>query len=817
MCDTPCSFTLRELQYAVITTPTGRRLVSGPKFCACFWPCFEEHNIRENMQLDPDEVIEIKHRLEPEKSRYLHGPDMAIVSNPWEDFSSKEKCKALDQDDYLIVRSKVGDRSIVRGPRIYKRAEYGDTVVGEGQAILCPVNNYLIVNDADSTDFPVVHVPGPTKWYPKPFQTLTKTKDGRDYHPCECVRGDLAVHLQRASGEVIILDKPQYYMPAVGEKVVTRVKLVVLLTTDFCIIKSPSGGIKVKAGTEEVDRAFFLQPFEKLVQFDFGGAKKTVLSTLPTFLPHQFNVRTSDNVILALDMRICFRISDVATFSSNPIDFYSGIRNHVQNNLLDKFSKITLSQFMNSFGTVVESEVGPITDYFRNFGLEIVALQMMNYNCENETTQKLLWEDIHTQVKQNNELRAKQTDVYITEQINEVQRKQKELEVALTLRDNEIRLQRKTAENHLRIKEMEIEINEELKKTELLEQKRNNDLIEAEFEGRARGHELSEFLKGVDPSLTAKQKLAIFERQCDLKRSGMLYGKAEKMIVYPTNVDVQTYQLGDASDIHKVKSREEAQQEEEELNRGKLRWKAIQERRENEKTAGYVAKVSGGDIMPGMAALGRSKDHMNVSAIDGMGTDFRDKFQQLMTEDASGSEDENMLVGGRSFGVTAKTNEPKTMQKLRYGNEGNSDDKDPAMFTKPVVKFDEEKQKKFKNEGNVCFAKKLYKDAIDNYTAAIECGKADSSITIKCVSNRSLCLKMLGCLDEALDDVNTVLEYDSRDVKALARRMEIFGEMGKKDKELADALALSTLDKKLVGALIFSKAANVLKKNGYAH
>jgi hypothetical protein len=95
---------------------------------------------------------------------------------------------------------------------------------------------------------------------------------------------------------------------------------------------------------------------------------------------------------------------------------------------------------------------------------------------------------------------------------------------------------------------MEIEIQEELKRRELLEVKRENDLVEAEFEGRAKGHELREFLLGVDPKLSADQKIALWKKQCDLTQAGVLYSRVRGVTLYPADADLKVFQLDAGAD-----------------------------------------------------------------------------------------------------------------------------------------------------------------------------------------------------------------------------------------------------------------------------
>lgn len=338
-----------------------------------------------------------------------------------------------------------------------------------------------------------------------------------DYFPCIEVTQGKGIHLQKADGNVVLLDQPQFYMPLVGEKVVKEVERTVLLLTDFCILKGPDGRIRTMKGRIPEERSFFLEPFNEFLIFQCDVPRR-ILSTLPTFMSHDFCIRTSDNVQLQLDVRISFQIQNVDIFSANPVDFYPLLRNHIQNEMLDKFSQATIREFMSTFAKIAQQTIPGCSSYFLQFGIEVLDIQVLNYTCTSKNTQELLETDIHTNVTKQNELRMRQNDVLIQEQISEVQRKQKDLEVQMALKDNEVALQKKQLDNSIRLKDMEISILEEHKRKELLEVRRGNDLVEAEFEGRSRGQLFNEFVQGIDAKLTPENKMSIWMRQMDLEQ-----------------------------------------------------------------------------------------------------------------------------------------------------------------------------------------------------------------------------------------------------------------------------------------------------------
>ena len=316
----------------------------------------------------------------------------------------------------------------------------------------------------------------------------------------------------------------------------------VLLNTDFCILKSPHGDVFVMDGKHETDRSFFIKPFYELLTFECDKTV-SILSTLPTFMPHVFEVRTNDNVLLKLYLRVSYQIQNVEAFANHPIDFYSQIKNHVQNKLLGKFSSIKLREFMNTFSLIAQSSIETVSEYFNQYGIEVLDIQILNFKADH-ATQRLLDRDIETSVAKQNELRATQNDIAIQVETNVVNRKIKDLEVEMAQKDNEVALEKKQLENTIRVKEYEIEITEEMKRKDLLAERRANDLVEAEFAGRALGHEFDEFCKGVDPGFTPQQKLDIYKRQLELDQAGVIYAKLDSVSIYPPESDKRIYDFG---------------------------------------------------------------------------------------------------------------------------------------------------------------------------------------------------------------------------------------------------------------------------------
>jgi hypothetical protein len=160
----------------------------------------------------------------PSNNRYEFGPKLVRLEGPYERVDTTGQLPLLDQDDYIIVTDKDGIKTTVPGPGVYK-PKISDQWSEKKNTVQVPVNCYMVLNDSNNHDHPVIHRRGPLKLFPEPFQVVTKDKaSGNFFFPCEEVTQNSAIHIQRADGKVELLETPQYYMPEVGERVVKRVQ-----------------------------------------------------------------------------------------------------------------------------------------------------------------------------------------------------------------------------------------------------------------------------------------------------------------------------------------------------------------------------------------------------------------------------------------------------------------------------------------------------------------------------------------------------------------------------------------------------------------
>jgi hypothetical protein len=531
-----------------------------------------------------NQYMVVQNEAIPGESHVVHGPCMYIPKSPYEKLQSVLQCPVLDSDDYLVVVGANGDKRTLRGPMVFQ-PEFLETWSRVENAIVVPVNHYIRVEDNNSTTEPFLHLRGPLKFIPEPYQRLIANPDRlpaasaasssaakqqqqqqqQQYdtsvyvHPCVEINSITAIHLLRTDGRIDLLQEPGFYMPRVGERVLKQVQKIVLLETDFCIMKAPDGHIHFMHGKNPDDRAFFPQPNFEFLEFNAGenAVMRRILSSLPTLIHHDFQIRTKDSVIMVLSLRISYQIYDPSVFQSLPIDYYKHIVTWSQNELLDAYAKVTLREFMLKYSDVAFEAVSASKRFFDQYGINILDIQIINYHCFDGETQKLLGQDIETNVRKHNEIKAKEADVAIAERENEIEKRRRELAVELTKKDIEMELlrkdmsvrvdkktidiefQRKEAEIAMRLKELDLQVAEEKKKGDLLALKALNIAKEGEAEGGSEGASIAAFLRAFPEGISMDQRLEAWNRLRNLDRDVMIYSKVDRLQIVPPDTDLK--------------------------------------------------------------------------------------------------------------------------------------------------------------------------------------------------------------------------------------------------------------------------------------
>jgi len=486
---------------------------------------------------------------DPANTKYIYGPTLFRLENPYQRLGYPEKVPVLDQNDFIVVVDRTGVKRTVQGPTVFQPT-YGEQWSEVREAIVLQINEFVVIKNGAEVEKPIRVLRGPTKYYPQPYDDIIpEDKSKNTIRKCIEINDTQALWLKRPDGRLYLIDKPQFLMPEVGESLERIINKTILKESEFCIIISPTGENILKTGRSEKDRAFFLPPYFTFLQFQMGQDAKgnniayDRFSTLPTYIPSSFVIRTAENVQVRLELRISFQIFQPEMYVIKPIDFHSQIRYWVQNEMLDSYAKVTFRDFLKTYADTSISATEKSHAFFNEYGIKVIDVQVINFTCENPDTQKLLDTDIVVNVTKQNELRAKETDVEIMKKEKAVKMEQKDIEFQYAEKENEMALKKKELDVTLRKKEVELQIEEEKRRMELTDIKRQNAVKEGAYEGQAQGESVKAFLDALPSYLKPDDKVSIWNTLRDMDRSAMLYSKVKDVSLMPPGAEYKQFTL----------------------------------------------------------------------------------------------------------------------------------------------------------------------------------------------------------------------------------------------------------------------------------
>lgn len=534
--------TLNVHETAVVTTWTDKEIRHGPAGCFCYAPCVNSVEVKPMPMLKVHECAVLEDTRDPSRSQYIYGPLLFKAEHAYQKIGPIMRMPVLDQNDYMIVTEQNGNKRLETGPKVVQ-LEWGNSYSEVKEAVNVNINEYIVLLDKANNANPIRHIRGPAKVYPSPYEELVKDDRNKEVRPCVEVNEATAIWLRQADGQVILIEEPQFYMPKVGERVERLIQKTLLKESEFCVMITPTGQTVLRRGTEASQRAFFLPPFHRFLPFKMGAVQLDLFHTLPDFIPLAFTIRTSDNVQVRVDMRISFQVFDAVMYTKKPIDFHTQISYWVQNELLDAFAQQNFRDFLKNYAACARSVTEASHKTFSEFGIRILDVQLIHFNCLDAATQKLLDQDIITRVSKQNELLAKEADVEIMARERDVQLKQMDINYEKSIKENEIQLKKKELDVHLRVKEVDLQITEEKKRTELMEIKKKNVVQEGRYEGEAQGFAVAAFMESLPEDLSSEQKLSIWQQLRELERSAMLYSKVSSIAVHPPGTDLRRLEI----------------------------------------------------------------------------------------------------------------------------------------------------------------------------------------------------------------------------------------------------------------------------------
>jgi hypothetical protein len=149
---------------------------------------------------------------DPNKSKYIYGPTVFRLENAYQRIGPVMSADVLDQNDYVIVTERNGNKRVETGPKVVQKV-FGESYSKVMEAINIGINEYIVLLDKANNATPVRHIRGPAKVYPSPYEEIVKDERTHSLvRKCVEINASTAIWLKQPDGQVLLVDQPQFYM-----------------------------------------------------------------------------------------------------------------------------------------------------------------------------------------------------------------------------------------------------------------------------------------------------------------------------------------------------------------------------------------------------------------------------------------------------------------------------------------------------------------------------------------------------------------------------------------------------------------------------
>ena len=134
------------------------------------------------------------------------------AEHPYQKIGPITRMPILDQNDYIVVVEKDGNKRVETGPKVVQPI-FGEQYSEIKEAINVNINEYIVLLDKANNANPLRHIRGPAKVYPTPYEEIVRDEHNQAVRKCVEVNEATAIWLRQADGNVILIEQPQFYMP----------------------------------------------------------------------------------------------------------------------------------------------------------------------------------------------------------------------------------------------------------------------------------------------------------------------------------------------------------------------------------------------------------------------------------------------------------------------------------------------------------------------------------------------------------------------------------------------------------------------------
>jgi len=394
----------------------------------------------------------------------------------------------LTREEYIVVHNTIeGSKRNELGPCLFKPGPF-DECSQKKIALNLAKNEYVKIKDEHGK----LRVErGEARIIPHPLEEVIDAHVNGGVKKAVNIDEHNAVRFRNEDvGTMELITEHGLFIPGPYQEEVTVQKKIILENYERMVYKDMTGMFIYVSGDSEF-RNFFLPPFCEVVTQEWSTDLKKEHASFervwrfdmrPSYMNYEFNCRTIDNVELVVDVSFYWQILDVKSMIKRTADAPGDICTHARSMIIQAVSNITLMEFLEKFNDVIRAGAGvgkgenvKYDDFYNDRGVELLSVEVLQFNCSNPDTDKTL---------------------------------------QAIIKETAERLKKKEAqkgENEVAISKLEGEIEQEQLNKQLIEIKKSHLKTESRIEGEAEYHKVVAFLGGVTGEGADEVKVPIEE------------------------------------------------------------------------------------------------------------------------------------------------------------------------------------------------------------------------------------------------------------------------------------------------------------------
>ena len=432
----------------------------------------------------------------------LNGPQTVVTRPFWQ--VTRRQGVTLEPTEYALLRDvQTGELRNVFGPTFFFLG-VDDEIVETRRKITLKKNEYIRLVDEATGVQRVVRGEATTHLEPTE-QVMRSAQSGIN------IDEETAVLVRDInSGQLSLIADKQVFVPTAGQEIVDIQERIRLEDNEAVILKDQNGRFLFRHGSGS-ERSFFIPPHHELFEVrwssglykDKRNLRISKFDLRPKFMWYEFEARTQDNVELIVGLTFFWEIVDLEKMINVTDDTPGDLCSHARSAILQAVSRVTLEQFLASFNELIrETVLEGDTGFYTERGVKLHAVEVRSVASKDPSTQRVLQEIINE----------------TTNRIN--------------------RLQKQESENEVKLKRMQGEIEVENQRSALLELRRQHAQAEGTIAGEEEAWRVQAFLDGLDGSLTAAEKVAIFNTLRKQEALEKLSDGSANLYFTPADVDL---------------------------------------------------------------------------------------------------------------------------------------------------------------------------------------------------------------------------------------------------------------------------------------